>query len=446
MRLMLLIVAWGILFPVYSETLSEAVQHSLILNPEVLLGSTPTINNKAHNYSSQLNHHQHSFASMGLLNTLTLNAYPVNNLHAQKIVDELVLEVSKCYMDVLLQEKLLNYAQINLRLYRSVFLTIKKKKEEGVISQQDFIALTKRLAVAEAQQIHAETDLKTAKTRYAKVVGFWPHDLTWPHLPTSKDLPASVAEAIEQGLDNYSVNNTLKKRSMAELTDNVRASWTDWTNAGLEVIRLRKEIAAVTPLVALNQEQFKKGRVNWLKYLNTQADLYQTQVSYAIEENKESFARFNIMNIVGKLIGYMNSSEMDESSDNANVGEMMQSTLEKEILVLPYPNYKPHFQGFVENRPDDQRLTEALPKNSSTTYDWYVSAGKFKNKANALALMNKLKELGFMVISTTNNDETDVLIGPYEYPGHANKGMKRLKDIAHVQGILVNNKQKNHYG
>jgi adhesin transport system outer membrane protein len=68
---------------------------------------------------------------------------------------------------------------------------------------------------------------------------------------------------------------------------------------------------------------------------------------------------------------------------------------------------------------------------------WYVSAGTFGNKNKAVALANHLNGLGFTAFIIPCREEHTVLVGPYEYRGHAGNGMERLKELAHVKGVLV---------
>jgi adhesin transport system outer membrane protein len=68
---------------------------------------------------------------------------------------------------------------------------------------------------------------------------------------------------------------------------------------------------------------------------------------------------------------------------------------------------------------------------------WYVSVGSFKDRKNASALAERLIELGFTAFITPCKGLVTVLVGPYEYRGHAGNGMERLKELAHVQGVLV---------
>ncbi|MGQ3889407.1 SPOR domain-containing protein [Legionella sp. CNM-1927-20] len=82
-----------------------------------------------------------------------------------------------------------------------------------------------------------------------------------------------------------------------------------------------------------------------------------------------------------------------------------------------------------------------INKNSafklSESVKWYITAGHFKTKANAVALVSRLKKLGFKVLIQPLTQGTSVLIGPYDFRPHAVISMKELRNIANVQGALI---------
>ncbi|STX28626.1 agglutination protein [Legionella beliardensis] len=82
----------------------------------------------------------------------------------------------------------------------------------------------------------------------------------------------------------------------------------------------------------------------------------------------------------------------------------------------------------------------------ATNSRWFIKTGHFKTKANAIALANRLKRLGFKVFAQPLKKGASILIGPYEYRFHATSSMEALKEIAHVQGALVNFTPERWYG
>jgi adhesin transport system outer membrane protein len=119
--------------------------------------------------------------------------------------------------------------------------------------------------------------------------------------------------------------------------------------------------------------------------------------------------------------------------------------LNRRMDELPYPNDTDEPMPLVEPVKDMETtpLTPAIIDKNTTPPQqvlpklWYVSAGSFRDKNNAKALEKQLAGLGFTVFITPCNNMLTVLVGPYEYRTHAGNTMERLKEKAHVQGLLV---------
>jgi cell division septation protein DedD len=451
-------------YPVSADTLREAVEQGLVNHPHLLLGSSNTLS------SQQGFDTYHPGLSLNGANdrqpnhdmpTAALTLTQVTDLKRQDVADDLALGIVDRYLDVLRQEKLLDIARVNLRVHRSVYMTLRQRQEEGLVSKAELRKVSARLAEAESDQLQTEAKLLAAKKQFAKVAGHWPSRLQWPQGPSNNDLPTSVAQAIEQGLDNYlipvsgkEVSKGMKQRSMIALSNTIRQSWEDWTNAGLQLNPLKKLVAETEQIRNDRQQQFKEGKLSAHKFLQDQTKYYQAETDYVQSLTNELIARYQILNSIGRLVPFVHKDDVEDEVSTAN--KEVVTTAEKTLLQMadlenagyPYPSYKPQFQAEMAHT---MRVTAlnmptiaTKPKQLTSKYAtaWYVSAGNFKNKANALALVERLKSLGFMAFLQTHQTGASVLIGPYEFHGHAVKGMERLKDTAHVQGMLVTSKQK----
>ncbi|KTD35145.1 TolC family outer membrane protein [Legionella israelensis] len=228
-----------------ADTLCDAVQHGLISNPEVLLNTAkalsarqavdrakgaywPTIDANAgfgkeqsrnpttealqgggkrtlNRVESSVELKQNLFAGGGIAYELKRNEYlyQAQEWKVQGVADDLALDIVQKYLNVLLHEKLYGYAVRNLREHRSVFAMIRERGAAGISRVAEVDQAQARLALAEANKISAEADLREARITYAKVVGKWPSDLRWPKIPSSKHLPKTLSQSIEKGLDNH---------------------------------------------------------------------------------------------------------------------------------------------------------------------------------------------------------------------------------------------------
>ncbi|MGL6036870.1 MAG: TolC family protein, partial [Legionella sp.] len=228
-----------------ADSLYDAVQHGMIANPDVLLntakglsarqaidkakgGYYPSIDlntgfgrERSRNPTTEaiddtnvaiLNRtesaielRQHLFAGGGIVNEVRRNKYITQSQRwkTQGVAEDLALEITKNYLAVLTQERLYGYAVENLRAHRSVFRMIKERADAGISREAELDQAVARLALAESNKISAQADLQEVRINYAKVVGKWPQNLTWPKIPTQKQLPSNLANALERGLDNH---------------------------------------------------------------------------------------------------------------------------------------------------------------------------------------------------------------------------------------------------
>lgn len=229
----------------YADSLNEAVQFSMITNPEVLFntarglsakqaidkakgaywpsvdltggsgreksdnpttraleGAGPQILNRI---ESNVELRQSLFAGGGIVNEIKRNEFLWQGQmwKTQGVAEDLALNVVERYLSVLLHEKLLALADKNLLEHRHVFSMIKDRGEAGLARAAEVDQATARLALAEANRITAEANLREARIAYAKVVGKWPEHLHSPHVPTRSELPKTLPMAIERGLDNH---------------------------------------------------------------------------------------------------------------------------------------------------------------------------------------------------------------------------------------------------
>lgn len=548
-----------------ADTLYEAVQHGMIANPDVLSntakglaakqaidkakgGYFPTIDvNTGFGRERSLNPttaaiddtriailnrtesavelRQNLFAGGGIVNEVKRNQYitEAQRWKTQGVAEDLALEITKDYLAVLMHQRLYAYSISNLQAHKSVFKMIKERSDAGISREAELDQAVARLALAESNKISAQANLQEAKINYARVVGKWPENLTWPHIPTAKELPGNLTKALEKGLDNHPTvkssyadikqaksqykvaraayypnvdlilsssknrnlsgllgpNNAdlaairmnynafrggadlariketayqvqeayeIKNRSLLQLKEALRLSWNAYTSAALRLRPLKTHVSASKRTRIAYQDEFKIGKRTLLDLLDSQNEYYQSEIELAHGENDEMLSRFRILNGMGNLLRYL-KLRLPVNVVNNDVFSSAQTNilLNKSMDEIPYPDDSDNAMALaypVENM-ETARLTKAII-DKNTTYPqqvtpkiWYVSAGTFSDKNKALALVNHLNGLGFSAFMTPYNELLTVLVGPYEYRGHAGNGMERLKELAHVQGILV---------
>lgn len=552
-----------------ADTLYEAVQHGMIANPDILSNTAkglsskqgidkakgayyPTIDvnagfgrERSHNPTttaiddtqiavlnrteSLVQLTQNLFSGGGIVNEVKRNVYLTQSQRwkTRGVAEDLALEITKDYLAVLTQERLYAFAVTNLKTHQSIFKMIKDRATAGITRTAEVDQAMARLAFAESNKISASANLQEARINYARVVGKWPERLIWPHVPTIKELPASLTNALEKGMDNHptvkssyadikqaksqykvarasyypkvdlvlnaSKNKNLsglvgpndsdlaairmnynafrggadaafirqtayqvqeayeaKNHTLLQLKEAIRLSWNTYTSAALRLRPLKQHVEASGRTRLAYQDEFKIGKRTLLDLLDSQNEYYQAQVALAQGQNDEVLARYRIINGIGGLLRYLDL-RLPVNVVNNDVFTSAQTNilLDKRMDELPYPDTTDDNMMLahpVENM-ETARLTRAII-NKNTTHpqpilakQWYVSAGAFKDINRARVLTNRLNGLGFKAFMSPCREFMRVYIGPYEYRGHAGNGMERLKELAHVEGVLVTFKQ-----
>lgn len=565
MRYALLVTALLISSSAGADTLNDAVQHGMIANPDILLntakglsakqaidkakgGYYPSIDVNAgfgrersrnptteaiddtqiavlNRTESAVELKQNLFAGGGVVNEVKRNQYltQAQRWRTQGVAEDLALEITKDYLAVLMHQRLYSYAVTNLQTHRAVFKMIRERADAGISREAEVDQAVARLALAESNKISAEANLQEVSINYAKVVGKWPENLSWPRIPTTRVLPGTLAKALEKGMDNHptvkssyadikqakaqyevaraayypkvdlvlsaSKNKNLggligpnnsdlaavrmnynafrggadaayiretayqvqeayetKNRALLQLKEAIRLSWNAYVSAERRLKPLKTHVSASRKTRAAYQDEFKVGKRTLLDLLDSQNEFYQSQIELARGENDEFLSRYRILNGMGRLLAYLNT-RLPVNVVNNDVFTSAQTNilLNKRMDELPYPNTTDNPMVLthpVENM-ETARLTKAII-NKNTTYPqqvtpkiWYVSAGSFKDRNQAMALVNRLNGLGFTAFMSPYHELLSVFVGPYEYRGHAGNGMERLKELAHVQGVLV---------
>lgn len=112
------------------------------------------------------------------------------------------LDAVNAYLNVLRRQRLVELAQTNLEAHERTHDQIMLRAERGVGRRADMDQSLGRLALAEANLMAEQSNLRDAETAYIRVVGMPPASLSKPDSPISL-IPASLDEAIATAVDNH---------------------------------------------------------------------------------------------------------------------------------------------------------------------------------------------------------------------------------------------------
>ncbi|WBA05133.1 agglutination protein [Legionella pneumophila] len=257
---------------------------------------------------------------------------------------------------------------------------------------------------------------------------------------------AHIRETAYQVQEAYETKN----RTLLELKETIRLAWNAYVASALRIQPLKQHVTASRKTRTAYQDEFKVGKRTLLDLLDSQNEYYQSQIELARAENDEILSRYRILNGMGCLLKYLNL-RLPVNVVNNDVFSSAQTNilLNRKMDEIPYPNNtdNPMVLTHPVKNMEKTRLTKSMV-DKNTTYPqqitpklWYISAGSFRDRNNAIALVKRLNGLGFTAFMSPYKDLLSVFVGPYEYRGHAGNGMERLKELAHVEGVLVTFKE-----
>lgn len=118
--------------------------------------------------------------------------------------EDLALEVSKVYIELIKAMKLVKLSEINLSSHEDIYEQIKERTYSGLGSTADLSQINARLAGAKSNLIAAKNNFLDAKVMFFRVVEQPPENLATPY-PDAMYLPDNKDSGLQIALENHPV-------------------------------------------------------------------------------------------------------------------------------------------------------------------------------------------------------------------------------------------------
>ena len=141
---------------------------------------------------------QSLFAGGGIVNEVKRNYANFVALNFRKIAtaNDIALEVTEAYLNVLLQKTIIRISKENLRKHNELLGLTRERASAGVSRQAELSQAIARVNLARTNLINAEGNLQEARIKFRKLVGIWPATLTKHKSPTVELFPTSIEKAV----------------------------------------------------------------------------------------------------------------------------------------------------------------------------------------------------------------------------------------------------------
>jgi len=125
-------------------------------------------------------------------------------LHSYDVTkNELALDTSDAYLDVLRFGDLLSLAQASLWEHQNIYDQMKLRSDKGVGSKADLDQISARLALANSNMIVAQNNFADTQVTFHRLTGMYPNLDSMVKPVIHSDLPKTRDEAIEVAVDNH---------------------------------------------------------------------------------------------------------------------------------------------------------------------------------------------------------------------------------------------------
>lgn len=205
---------------------------------------------------------QNVFAGLATMNEIDRQEQRVKSsaYRLQGLSENIALQTSRAYLDVLRREEIKALANENLLIHQRISDQVKLRSNSGVGSQADSQQVQGRLSLAQSNVVVTQTNLIDAKTNYFALVGHMPGDLVKPEEPKSW-MPPSLEEAELIAVDEHPTLKSADADLEARREQEAVASSPYWPTIDIEVDqRWEEEVGAV-----LDKEEALVGMVR-LRY------------------------------------------------------------------------------------------------------------------------------------------------------------------------------------
>ncbi|MCL1062760.1 TolC family outer membrane protein [Shewanella benthica] len=118
--------------------------------------------------------------------------------------EDMALDVAKVYVNYIKSEQVLTLAEKNLLSHQDIYAQIKERTDSGLGSIADLSQITGRRARANANVISAKNNFYDARAQFVRVVEKQPEDLIVP-VPDDDMIPEDLITSVQLAQDNHPI-------------------------------------------------------------------------------------------------------------------------------------------------------------------------------------------------------------------------------------------------
>lgn len=210
------------------------------------------------------------------------------------MAEDLALEISKVYVDLIKAKELVTLAELNLNTHQEIYEQIKQRTESGFSSSADLSQINGRLAKAHSNLIAAKNNYLDSQVIFYRVTKQRPKNLVTP-FPDNYLLPKTEREGLEIALKNHPViksasqdidaaraqHNSAKSAYLPKVSFEVNANFNDNLDGEDGSTLIGQDVGGK------NNEVVAMLRFSYNLFSGGKDDAYAKETAYKINEAKE---------------------------------------------------------------------------------------------------------------------------------------------------------------
>jgi outer membrane protein, adhesin transport system len=325
-KLTIALLSMSLVFSAKAESLSDSIRYAIHFNPDVLFQVThryttheqyaqaradefpvvdlnagygadysqnPTATNISGNNrtypqrQTSLSVTENIFKGFGTVNEInrTRETMKSSAWKLRGVANDVALNVTEQYLNVLRQQTLLSVAQDNVAQHQQILNMIKDRTGAGIDRQADMNQAQGRFALARANLVAAKSYLDDASVRFTQLVGCPPHHLIKPATPGFPQIPKSETTAVQFAVANHPTLRSALADVSAALAQHQASKAVNYPQ--LDFVLSASRDRNIAGIQGENKNESAMVRMNYNLFKGGKDAARQRETAYEVQEAEE---------------------------------------------------------------------------------------------------------------------------------------------------------------
>ena len=199
--------------------------------------------------------------------------------------NNLSLNITEQYLNVLLQEKLYQLAKQNVVAHKNIANMINERKQAGLSRESEITQAQSRIALAESNLISQQSLLDDARAKFERLVKLQPNQLVMPSIPHAPNIPRNLSAALSKAYVMHPILKSAQADIKAAVAQYDESKFTDYPKIDLVVESDRNR--NIDGVEGPNDNNIVMLRATYNIFKGGEYFAKQRETAYAVVESRE---------------------------------------------------------------------------------------------------------------------------------------------------------------